>query len=67
MNDCLVVYIERDAACGIDNEIIMHQFQNMQTYKRHNCKFYVFTCFFLLLLLLIYEFLFLLDYIFYTF
>ena len=26
MNDCLIVYIERDVACSIDNETIMQQF-----------------------------------------
>ena len=31
MNDCLVVYVERDVACSIDNEIIMQRFQNMKT------------------------------------
>ena len=25
------MYIERDVACNIDNEIIMHKFQNMKT------------------------------------
>ena len=34
MNDCLVVYIERDVTCSIDNETIMHQFQNIKTHKR---------------------------------
>ena len=34
MNDCLVVYIEKDVVCSIDNETIMQQFQNMQTRKR---------------------------------
>ena len=34
MNDCLVVYIEKDVACNIDNETIMQQFQNMKTRKR---------------------------------
>ena len=34
MNDCLVVYIERDINCSIDNEIIMQQFQNMKTHKK---------------------------------
>ena len=45
MNDCLVVHIERDVICNIDNEIIMQQFQNMKTRKKKICKFYVFTCF----------------------
>ena len=31
MNDCLIVYIERDVTCSIDNETIMRQFQNMKT------------------------------------
>ena len=34
MNDYLVVYIEKDVACTIDNEIIMQRFQNMKTRKR---------------------------------
>ena len=34
MNDCLVVYIERDVACSIDNETIMQRFQNMKTRRR---------------------------------
>ena len=38
MNDCLVVYIERDVACSIDNEIIMHWFQNMKTRRSWESK-----------------------------
>ena len=34
MNDCLVVYIEKDIVCSIDNETIMKQFQNMKTRRR---------------------------------
>ena len=34
INDCLVVYIERDVACNIDNETIMQRFQNMKTRRR---------------------------------
>ena len=34
MNDCLMVYIEKDVACSIDNEIIMQRFQNMKTRRR---------------------------------
>ena len=34
MNDYLVVYIEKDVACSIDNEIIMQRFQNMKTRRR---------------------------------
>ena len=34
MNDCLVVYIEKDVACSIDNETIMQRFQNMKTHKK---------------------------------
>ena len=34
MNDCLVVYIEKDIVCSIDNETIMQEFQNMKTHKR---------------------------------
>ena len=69
MNDCMIVYIKRDITCSIDNETIMHWFQNMKTLV-DNCKLYVFARFFFLLLLLlssIYEFIFLLDCIIYTF
>ena len=31
MNNYLIVYIERDIAYNIDNETIMHQFQNLKT------------------------------------
>ena len=34
MNDCLIVYIEKDVACSIDNEIIMQRFQNIKTCRR---------------------------------
>ena len=34
INDCLIVYIERDVACSIDNETIMQLFQNMKTRRR---------------------------------
>ena len=34
MNDFLTVYIERDVAYNIDNEIIMQRFQNMKTRRR---------------------------------
>ena len=34
MNDCLIMYIERDVACSINNETIVQQFQNMKTRKR---------------------------------
>ena len=34
MNDCLIVYIEKDVACSIDNETIMQRFQIMKTRKR---------------------------------
>ncbi|KAM4110991.1 hypothetical protein ACJW30_05G033800 [Castanea mollissima] len=34
MNDCLVVYIEKDVACSIDNETIMQRFQKMKNRKR---------------------------------
>ena len=34
MNDYLVVYIEKDVACRIDNETIMQRFQNMKTRRR---------------------------------
>ena len=31
---CLVVYIEKDVVCSIDNETIMQRFQNMKTRRR---------------------------------
>ena len=34
MNDCLIVYIEKDVAYSIDNETIMQRFQNMRTRTR---------------------------------
>ena len=34
MNDCLIVYIEKDIACSINNETIMQRFQNMKTRRR---------------------------------
>ena len=34
MNDCLIVYIEKDIARRIDNESIMQQFQNMKHRRR---------------------------------
>ena len=34
MNDCLVVYIEKDVAYNIDNETIIQRFQNMKTSRR---------------------------------
>ena len=34
MNDCLIVYIEKDVVCNIDNETIMQRFQNMKTRRR---------------------------------
>ena len=34
MNDCLVVYIEKDVVCSIDNKTIMQRFQNMKTRRR---------------------------------
>ena len=34
MNNCLVVYIEKDVGCSIDNETIMQRFQNMKTRRR---------------------------------
>ena len=34
MNDCSIMYIERDIACSIDNETIVQQFQNMKTHRR---------------------------------
>ena len=34
MNDCLIVFIEKDVTCSIDNETIMQRFQKMKTYRR---------------------------------
>ncbi|XP_075651588.1 uncharacterized protein LOC142622058 [Castanea sativa] len=34
LNDCLIVYIEKDIACRIDNESIMQRFQNMKPRRR---------------------------------
>ena len=34
MNDCLIVYIERDVAYNIDNETIIQRFQNIKTRGR---------------------------------
>ena len=34
MNDCLVVYIEKDVICSIDNETIMQRFQIMKIRRR---------------------------------
>ena len=34
MNDYLVVYIEKDVVCSIDNKIIIQRFQNMKTRRR---------------------------------
>ena len=34
MNDCLVVYIEKDVVCSIDNKTIMQRFQNIKTRRR---------------------------------
>ena len=34
MNNCLVVYIEKDVAYSINNETIMQRFQNMKTCRR---------------------------------
>ena len=34
MNDCLIVYIERDITYSIDNETIMQWFQDMKTCRR---------------------------------
>ena len=64
MNDYLVVYIERNVTCNIDNEIIIQQFQNMKTRKKKIINFMYLHVF--LLLLSIYKFLFLLDCIIFT-
>ena len=34
MNDCLIVYIEKDVICRIDNETIMQRFQTIKTRRR---------------------------------
>ena len=34
LNDCLIVYIEKDIARRIDNESIMQRFQNMKLRRR---------------------------------
>ena len=34
MDDCLIVYIEKDVACSIDNKTTMQRFQNMKTRRR---------------------------------
>ena len=34
MNDCLVMYIEKDIACSIDNEPIIQRFQKMKTRRK---------------------------------
>ena len=34
MNNCLVVYIEKNVTDGIDNEDIMQRFQNMKPHRR---------------------------------
>ena len=34
MNDWLVVYIERNVVCSINNETNMQRFQNMKTRRR---------------------------------
>ena len=34
MNDCLIVYIEKDLTCSIDTETIIQRFQNMKTHRR---------------------------------
>ena len=50
MNDCLIVYIEKDVVCSIDNETIMQRFQNMKLVE-DNCKFYVFAYFFIVVVI----------------
>ena len=34
MNGCLIVYIEKDVACSIDNKTIVQRFQNIKTCRR---------------------------------
>ena len=34
MNDYLIVYIEKDVVCSIDNKTIMQRFQNIKTRRR---------------------------------
>ena len=41
MNDCLIVYIEKDVTNRIDNKVNMQQFQNMKKKIQNikgNCK-----------------------------
>ena len=41
MNDCLIVYIEKDVTNRIDNKVITQQFQNMKKKIQNitgNCK-----------------------------
>ena len=46
INDYLVVYIERDVACRVDNKDIMQWFQNMKKaiVKLHILGFLFFFC-----------------------
>ena len=47
MNDCLIVYIERDVAYNIDNETIIQRFQNIKTYKKVIVNFIYLHVFFI--------------------
>ena len=46
MNDCLVVYIERDVAWALIMKLLCNDFKIWKLVEG-NCKFYVFTCFFI--------------------
>ena len=56
MNDCFVVYIERDVPCNIDNETIMQRFQNMKICRRQLltlCIYVFFFCFFFFIVVVV--------------
>ena len=45
MNNCLVVYIERDVTRRINNEDVMQQFQNMKHCKKQCVFSFIFLFF----------------------
>ena len=47
MNDCLIVYIERDITCSIDNKTIIQRFQNIKTHKKVIVNFIYLHVFFI--------------------
>ena len=47
MNDCLIVYIERDITCSIDNKTIIQRFQNIKTHKKVIVNFIYLHIFFI--------------------